>query len=113
LAEKFNAIWVMIFLCLGMLAPVAMGQTQPIAPPNNVDRCLVCHGPMGKPEDTSIPIIGGQYADYLANALRAYQNGLRTGESAEIMASTLQDLKLDEASIKELANFFSSLRPRR
>ena len=113
LAIKFNLIWVLIFVCIGPVAPAANGQTMPIAPPNNVDQCLACHGPMGKPDDTSIPIIGGQYAEYLANALRAYQNGLRTGESAEIMSNVLQGLQLDEASIKELAQFFSSLRPRR
>lgn len=113
LATKINLTWVFIFLCLGLLAPAAEGQTVPIGPPNNVDQCLACHGPMGKPDDTSIPIIGGQYAEYLANALRAYQNGLRTGESAEIMINVLKGLQLDEASIKELAQFFSSLRPRR
>jgi cytochrome c553 len=113
LATKFNAIWVFAFVCVGLLAPVAMGQTVPIAPPNNVEQCLACHGPLGKPEDTSIPIIGGQYAEYLANALRAYQQGLRTGESAEIMTNVLQALPIDETSIKELADFFSSLRPRR
>jgi cytochrome c553 len=113
MAARFNATWVLIFLGLGQLAPMAMGQTPPIAPPNNVDQCLACHGPMGKPDDTSIPIIGGQHADYLVNALRAYQNGLRTGANAEIMSNFLQELQLDEASIRELANFFSSLRPRR
>ncbi|MFN9096438.1 MAG: c-type cytochrome [Alphaproteobacteria bacterium] len=113
LGVKFNATWVLIFLWLGLLSPGALGQAIPIAPPNNVGQCLACHGPMGKPDDTSVPIIGGQHADYLANALRAYQNGLRTGESAEIMSNFLRTLELDEASIKELANFFSSLRPRR
>ncbi|MCA3359645.1 MAG: hypothetical protein ING02_16760 [Roseomonas sp.] len=76
LATKSNAILMMILLCLGLLAPVAMGQTQPIALPNTVEQCMACHDPMGKPEDTNFPIIGGQYAEYLANALRAYQNGL-------------------------------------
>lgn len=113
LAATFNATWALIFLWLGLLSPGALGQTIPIVPPDIVDQCLACHGPMGKPDDTSIPIIGGQHADYLANALRAYQNGLRTGESAEIMSNFLRTLQLDEASIKELANFFSSLRPRR
>jgi len=112
-AIKSNVTWFLTFVSVGLLASMAMGQTAPIAPPNNVDQCLACHGPMGKPDDTSIPIIGGQYAEYLENALLAYRDGLRTGERAEIMSNFLQGLQLDEASIKELARFFSSLWPRR
>ena len=113
LAENLKVTWALAFVCVGLLAPVAMGQTVPIAPPNNVEQCLSCHGPLGKPEDPSFPIIGGQYAEYLVNALRAYQQGLRTGQNAEIMTSVLQGLQIDETAIQELAHFFSSLRPRR
>lgn len=82
----------------------AGGGTAPAA----ADQCLSCHGPFGRPDNLEFPIIGGQNQAYLAAALRAYRDGKRTGEQAEMMISVVKEL--DDGTLDELAAFFSTLR---
>lgn len=66
--------------------------------------CIDCHGPDGnEPLDPTYPRIGGQYADYLAHALRAYKLGERTNP---IMAA--QVATLSEQDILDLAAWFAA-----
>jgi cytochrome c553 len=68
-------------------------------------QCAACHGKDGKtPVDPSYPKLAGQYADYLAQALRAYQNGDRKNP---IMAGIAKPLSRQD--IDNLAAHFSSL----
>lgn len=39
--------------------------------------CVACHGVDGNSASAEFPKIGGQYADYLAKALRDYKSGER------------------------------------
>lgn len=66
--------------------------------------CIDCHGADGNaPIDPSYPIIGGQYADYLAHALQGYRAGDRDNALMASQARTLSDQQ-----IADLAAYFGS-----
>lgn len=66
--------------------------------------CIDCHGADGTaPIDPSYPIIGGQYADYLAHALQGYRAGDRDNALMASQARTLSDQQ-----IADLAAYFGS-----
>jgi cytochrome c553 len=68
-------------------------------------QCAACHGKDGKtPVDPSYPKLAGQYVDYLAQALRAYQTGDRKNP---IMAGIAKPLTRQD--IENLATHFASL----
>lgn len=67
--------------------------------------CAACHGKDGKtPIDPSYPIIAGQYADYIVQALRDYKSGARKNP---IMGA--QAKLLSSADMENVAAFYSSL----
>ena len=56
--------------------------------------CAGCHGIPGYSNSApqySVPKIGGQYADYIVNALTAYAEGNRNHDSMRVNASTLSE----------------------
>ncbi len=66
--------------------------------------CADCHGADGNaPIDPSYPKLGGQYADYLAHALKAYRSGDRQHALMTAQASGLSD-----QDISDLAAYFGS-----
>ena len=66
--------------------------------------CAACHGPGGAaPISPQYPILAGQYADYLAQALHQYQNGQRKNAIMVGLAAALS-----EEDIEDLAAYFSS-----
>ena len=68
-------------------------------------QCAACHGKDAKtPIDPSYPMLAGQYADYLAQALRAYQTGDRKNP---IMAGIAKPLS--RADIDNLSAYLASL----
>jgi len=68
-------------------------------------QCAACHGKDGKtPIDPSYPMLAGQYADYLTQALRAYQTGDRKNA---IMGGIAKPLSRQD--IDSLAAYFGSL----
>ena len=61
--------------------------------------CAACHGPDGnKTIDAQYPRIAGQYADYLAKALRDYKSGARKNAIMAGFATTLSDQDIDDLS---------------
>ena len=60
--------------------------------------CSGCHGIVGTqtafPEVYKVPKIGGQNADYLVAALKAYRNGDRYNETMKALASALKETEL-------------------
>ena len=66
--------------------------------------CAACHGPTGNESvDPTYPRLAGQYADYLAKALRDYKTGARKNAIMAGFATTLS-----EQDIEDLAAFFAS-----
>jgi cytochrome c553 len=72
--------------------------------------CAACHGAdFNSPTDPSYPKIAGQYKDYLAHALIAYQRGnsLPNGRANAIMAG--QAKQLSPQDIQNIAAYLHSL----
>jgi cytochrome c553 len=77
-----------------------------------VKECISCHGPLGRPGDPNIPIIGAQNREYLYRALQAYKNGGRAdGGDALVKAMIDVARKYDDAQLEAAADFFSRLEP--
>ena len=62
---------------------------------SKVSMCIGCHGIPGYkasfPEVYSVPMIGGQTAKYLENALQAYKKGDRSHPTMRGIAMTMSD----------------------
>ena len=70
--------------------------------------CASCHGADGNaPIDGMYPKLGGQYADYLAQALQGYRGGTRAGATADVMAA--QAKNLSDQQIADLAAYYASV----
>ena len=72
--------------------------------------CASCHGAnFSMPIDPSYPKIGGQHADYLFVALKAYKitDNAKVGRANPIMASMAK--QYSNAELKLLANYLSSV----
>lgn len=66
--------------------------------------CIDCHGAEGNaPIDGTYPKLGGQYADYLAHALKGYRSGER-----QHALMTNQATSLSDQDIADLAEYFAS-----
>jgi cytochrome c553 len=78
------------------------------AAPKQVAACAACHGENGlgveAPLTPKPPVLAGQHADYLQQALEAYRNGRRKNA---IMNGMAQSLKSDE-EVKAVAQYFAS-----
>lgn len=72
--------------------------------------CVSCHGAnFSKPIDPSYPKLGGQHADYLFVALKAYtvEGNQVIGRSNGIMAGIAKQFK--PAELKQIANYLGTL----
>ena len=72
--------------------------------------CTACHGTnFSKPVDPSYPKIGGQHADFLYFALKAYtvEGHSLVGRGNPVMAGIAKQFK--PAELKQLANYLSSI----
>jgi cytochrome c553 len=66
--------------------------------------CAACHGADGnKTLDAQYPRLAGQYADYLAKALKEYKSGTRKNAIMAGFATTLSD-----QDIEDLSAFFAA-----
>lgn len=64
--------------------------------------CEACHGETGIGVMPGIPVIGGQYADYLVYALQSYRSDVRSNPTMRAMARNLSDEQMHE-----LAQYFA------
>lgn len=73
---------------------------------NKVSMCIGCHGIAGYrttyPETYKVPMLGGQTAQYLEIALKAYRRGERTHPSMHGIAQSLSD-----QDIADLAAYYA------
>jgi cytochrome c553 len=72
-----------------------------------VQACDNCHGPEGSGLPHSAPYLAGQSGEYLAVALRSWQQRTRHNDGGKLMASVAGRLK--EADIAAVAAYFPSL----
>jgi cytochrome c553 len=73
-------------------------------PPPATQTCVACHGADGaSPTTPDYPVLAGQHADYLEQALRDYKSGKRKNP---IMAGIIAGV--DEKEFPALAEFFAN-----
>lgn len=88
-----------IVALLGFLPLAAAAQG---SAPEKAATCVACHGEGGaKPIAPTYPILAGQYASYLEQALRGYRSGERKNAIMLPQAAALSD-----ADIEALARYF-------
>jgi cytochrome c553 len=84
----------------------ADGVGDPKAAEHKVAMCIGCHGITGYkasfPEVYQVPMLGGQSAKYLENALHAYKKGDRKNPSMRGIAAGLSD-----QDIADLAAYYA------
>ncbi len=96
---------------LGSGAKPAVAQSAPDALAAGREKyvqCASCHGADGRSTVVpQYPKIGGQTAEYVVNALKAYRDGRRLGTYAAMMAAVAK--QLSDADIANLATYVESL----
>ena len=91
-----------VVLCLMVSTALAGGD--PAIGKTKTTACTACHGEDGKGIAPNYPVLAGQHADYLAEALRGYRSGERKNA---IMAGFAAGLSDDD--IEDLAAWYASL----
>ena len=98
---------------LGWLVVSALGSTAVLAAGDvgmgeeKAITCLGCHGIPGYNNvypTYHVPRVGGQHADYIVSALKAYKTGLRSHRTMAAQAASLSD-----QDMADIAAFFASL----
>ena len=69
--------------------------------------CGGCHGDGGVSTNPSTPSLAGQDAQYIAAAIRAYKDGMRSDPMMKAPAASL-----DENAVKDLAAYYANQTPR-
>jgi cytochrome c553 len=91
--KKLFALLVLAGTAHAATAADIVGNAQAAAA--KVEMCIGCHGIPGYkatfPEVFPVPMIGGQSAKYIENALKAYQKGDRKHPSMKGIAGSLTD----------------------
>jgi cytochrome c553 len=76
--------------------------------PALVATCAACHGENGSGVDAPLtprpPVLAGQHADYLEQALKAYRNGRRKNAVMAAMAKSIAS----DADVRVIAEYFAS-----
>lgn len=72
-----------------------------------VQACNNCHGPDGSGLPHSAPYLSGQWAEYLAIAIQAWQQGTRKNDAGQLMRSVAG--RLDDADISAVTGYYASL----
>jgi cytochrome c553 len=100
-------------VALGALAASAQAQEvkgNAEAAKNKVAMCIGCHAIPGYrasfPEVYEVPLLGGQSAKYIENALKAYQKGERKHPTMRGIATTLSD-----QDIADVAAYYAQQTP--
>ena len=90
-----------------LFASAGMADT-PLPGKDKSETCLGCHAIEGYNNTYptyKVPKLGGQHADYIIAALKAYQKGDRKHETMHANASGLSD-----EDIQDIAKYFESIK---
>jgi cytochrome c553 len=96
-----------ILLISAVFCTTSQAAGDPIAGKQKNSMCIGCHGIEGwrtaYPTVYSVPKLGGQHADYIIKALKAYKAGTRNHETMQAIASSLSD-----QDMADLAAYYSN-----
>lgn len=77
-------------------------------PAKGVPACAGCHGPAGAGLPAQFPRLAGQYADYTEAQLKAFRDGARKNDPAQMMQTIA--LKMTDPEMKAVADYAAGLR---
>jgi cytochrome c553 len=86
--------------------PAASADKTVGTPPAAAATCVACHGANGVGITGDYPNLGGQHADYIVQALKAYRKGTRQNAIMNGMAAALSD-----DDIQAIAHYFAQQSP--
>jgi cytochrome c553 len=72
-----------------------------------VQACNSCHGPDGIGVLHAAPYLAGQSADYIASALKSFQQGTRKNDAGELMRSIVKPL--NDADVIAISGYFAQV----
>jgi len=72
-----------------------------------VQACNSCHGPDGVGVLHAAPYLAGQSADYIASALKSFQQGTRKNDAGELMRSVAK--QLNDADVIAVSGYFAQV----
>jgi cytochrome c553 len=72
-----------------------------------VQACNSCHGPDGIGVLHAAPYLAGQSADYIASALKSFQQGTRKNDAGELMRSPTK--QLNDADVIAISGYFAQV----
>jgi len=72
-----------------------------------VQACNSCHGPDGIGVLHAAPYLAGQSADYIASALKSFQQGTRKNDAGELMRSVAK--QLNDADVVAISGYFAQV----
>jgi cytochrome c553 len=72
-----------------------------------VQACNSCHGPDGIGVLHAAPYLAGQSADYIASALKSFQQGTRKNDAGELMRSAVK--QLNDADVIAISSYFAQV----
>ncbi|WP_028104521.1 c-type cytochrome [Pseudoduganella violaceinigra] len=102
--KKIFALLALVAVAQGAAAADIVGDAKNAK--GKIEMCIGCHAIPGYkatfPEVFQVPMIGGQSAKYIENALKAYQKGQRKHPSMKGIATSLS-----EQDIADIAAFYS------
>ena len=96
-----STTFIILFSCNAYAADEYTGKEK-------AETCLGCHAIEGYNNTYptyKVPKLGGQHADYIVTALKAYQKGDRKHETMHANASGLSN-----ADIQDIAKYFESIK---
>ncbi|MDR1661413.1 MAG: cytochrome c4 [Azoarcus sp.] len=74
----------------------------------NVPACAACHGPAGKGLPAQYPALAGQFPEYIEAQLKAFRDGARTNDPANMMSDIA--LRMTDPEIKAISDYAAGLR---
>ncbi len=103
---KYTTLTLCASLLMALAVPV-QAAGDPKAGKLKTSMCAGCHGIPGwrtsYPAVYSVPLLGGQHAEYIVAALKAYKSGERTHPSMMGIAGSLS-----EQDMEDLAAYYAS-----
>jgi cytochrome c553 len=95
----FSRCLLVTAVVVGFVAP-AQAAGDAVAGKTKTYACQGCHGIPGTktafPELYSVPKLGGQHAQYIVSALKAYKTGQRNHSTMQANAATLSDQDMED-----------------
>jgi len=73
-----------------------------------VPACAACHSPNGAGMPAQFPRLAGQHAEYTATQLKAFRNGQRVNDAAQMMRGVAA--KMSDKEIAAVAEYIAGLR---